>query len=189
MSRLQIAIIVETMNAYGQGIVQGICDFLREQSPCTLFYEERTLDSPPPKWLKTWKGDGIIVRDRSGESCKIALKTGAAVVDLSERRAPGVPTVISDHAACSRLAAEHLKQCGFKHFAFLGIQGRPFSELRCAAFAEIVGDNCYVYNLSDQERAPASWDADNSNLAQWQGVRTFFSLFSGFFQRSVYQFH
>ena len=166
MKRFQIAIIVETMNEYGRGIIRGICRALKEYPTCTIFYEERTLDSSPPSWLSRWKGDGIIVRDRSGESCQIALKTPAKIVDLSERRHPGIPTVISDHAACSVLAATYLKDRGFYNFGFVGIKSRPFSEKRRDAFLQEVGE-CSVFELPNDELAFSSWGADHSRLIQW----------------------
>jgi LacI family transcriptional regulator len=96
----------------------------------------------------------------------MALATGAKVVDLSERRHPGVPTIFSDHTACSRLAAEHLFQRGFIHFAFVGIKGRPFSEKRRDAFVKAVG-NAHLFELQDDEQAFASWGNDYSDLTDW----------------------
>lgn len=162
----KIAVIIETMNTYGQGMIRGICRNLENRPQCTLFYEERTLDSPPPVWLKTWKGDGIIVRDRTGRSCRLALKTGAKVVDLSERRHPGVPTVLSDHAACARLAAEHLLERGFAHFGFVGLKGRPFSDKRRDAFVKALG-HVHLFEQRDEERAFVSWGSDYSDLTGW----------------------
>lgn len=163
----KIAVIVETMNVYGQGIIRGICRYLGEHPECTLFYEERTLESPPPSWLTRWKGDGIIVRDRTGKSCNIALKTGAKVIDLSEHRRPKIPTVYSDHAACSRLAAEHFMRRGFTHFGFVGIKGRPFSQKRRDAFVRAIGEDVHLFELQDDERAFASWGNDYSILTEW----------------------
>ena len=166
MQRKQVAIIIETMNAYGQGIIRGIWRSLQEHSPCTIFYEERTLDTPPPVWLKNWEGDGIIVRDRSGKSCRLAMKTNAKVVDLSEKRHPGVPTVLTDHALCSELAAEHLKSCRLNEFAFVGIKNRPFSDKRRDAFIKAV-ECCHVFELRDNEQALSSWGADDSRFIRW----------------------
>lgn len=162
----KIAIIIETINSYGQGIVRGIYRFLKSYPGQTLFFEERTLDSPPPAWLADWQGDGIIVRDKNGKSCDLALRTGAKIVDLSECRHPGIPTVYSNYTECSRLAAEHLLQRGLSHFAFVGIKGRPFSQKRCDAFLRAVGD-ADVFEIQDNELAFASWGNDYSKLIDW----------------------
>ena len=166
MKRKQVAIIVETMNAYGQGIIRGIWRALQEHPSSVIFYEERTLDTPPPIWLKNWKGDGIIVRDRSGKSCRLALQTHAKVVDLGENRHFGIPTVLTDHAACSRLAAGHLKSCGLRNFAFVGIKNRPFSDKRRDAFLQEV-DHCHVFELKDNEHALSSWGTNHSAFIRW----------------------
>ena len=161
-----IAVIIETMNTYGRGLIRGICRYLNECPSCILYYEERTLDSPPPVWLKKWQGDGIIVRDRTGKSCNIALKTGAKVVDLSEHRCPGVPTVYSDHAACSQLAAKHFLDRGFANFGYLGIKGRPFSDKQRDAFIDALG-NVHVFEQNNDDHTFASWGSDYSALTDW----------------------
>lgn len=162
----KIAIIIETINTYGQGVVRGIYRYMNEQPGQTLFFEERTLDSPPPAWLADWRGDGIIVRDRNGRSCEIALRTGAKVVDLSECRHPGIPTVYSDYTECSRLAAEHLFRRGLTNFAFVGIKDRPFSQKRGDAFIQAVG-HAETFEIQDEELAFASWGNDYSRLTEW----------------------
>lgn len=162
----QIAILIETINSYGRGIVRGIYRYINDQPANTLFFEERTLDSPPPAWLNRWRGNGIIVRDRTGECCRTALKTGAKIVDLSERRHPGVPTVFSDYVGCSNMAAKHLMERGFAHFGYVGIRDRPFSERRRDAFVRAVGEAA-VFDLHGDERTFPSWGSDYTALIDW----------------------
>jgi LacI family transcriptional regulator len=97
----------------------------------------------------------------------LAIQTKAKVVDLSENRHFGVPTVLTDHAACSRLAADHLKSCGLRNFAFVGIKNRPFSDRRRDAFLHEVAANCQVFELQDNEHALSSWGADHSAFIRW----------------------
>ncbi|MCL2346830.1 MAG: DNA-binding transcriptional regulator [Planctomycetaceae bacterium] len=166
MNRLQIAVIVETINSYGRGLVLGICRFLQAHPETTIYFEERTLDSPPPTWLKHWRGDGIIVRDRSGESCRLALGTNARVVDLGEHRRSGVPTIYSDYESSAILAANHLKERGFMHFGFVGMKGRPFSERRKSAFIREVGE-CSVFDFQENSGTFSSWGTDDKELIAW----------------------
>ncbi len=163
-----VAILVETANAYSRGIVEGISRYIFENGPWNIYYEERALDSPSPTWLKTWHGDGIIVRSRNPKLTQLALQTGASVVDLGENRIPGVPTIYPDYDGCSRLAVEHLKQREFRHFAYLGIAGRNFSQRRMAAFKNYARDSESVSVLEMAQRdLTKSPFQTNHGLGDW----------------------
>ena len=165
--RYKVAFIVETANIYGQGLMVGVSQYIKEHGPWIVHYEERSLDSSPPRWLSKWDGDGIIIRDRSGESCKLALQTEAAVVDLSENRQPGIPTVISDHRMTSELAAKHLLDIGFTNFAFVSLRQRPFSNVRKEAFREFIKQDCPVYELRDINGTIFSDSKERKQFGNW----------------------
>lgn len=165
--RFRVAFIVETANIYGQGIMLGVSQYVKEYGPWTIYYEERSLDSAPPHWLSNWEGDGIILRDRSGESCKLALRKNAAIVDLSENRRPGVPTVISDHKMTSQLAAKHLLDIGFTNFAFVSLRQRPFSDIRKEAFREYLGKDCPFFELRDSNGTIFSDATTQTQFRKW----------------------
>ena len=76
---------------------------------------------PGAPWLERWDGDGIIARASTPQSARKLLKTGVPTVDLNDQvRGLGLPQIHSDHAAIARLAAEHLMDRGFRHFAYFG---------------------------------------------------------------------
>lgn len=151
MEDFKVAVLVESANAYSRGLLQGIAQYLWENGPWNIYYEERALDSPTPLWLKDWKGDGIIVRSQTPVVTKAAVATGAKVVDLSETRLPGLPTIYHDYAASSRLAAEHLKEHFYQNFGYVGIRGRYFSRVRQSAFCEILNGNVSVLELEPED--------------------------------------
>ncbi|MDO5554045.1 MAG: DNA-binding transcriptional regulator [Planctomycetia bacterium] len=165
--RKNIAVIVETMNSYGRGILTGICRYVQEQGNWTVQYTERLLESQPPIWLSDWEGDGIIVRDRTGTSCKLAMEMGVKVVDLSEVRHPNIPTVYSDHNMSAEMAADYFLERQFENFAYVGIQGRPFSEKRRDAFLRKTGPNCQVFDLENDPEGQASWLGDHPRFLEW----------------------
>lgn len=164
--RYEVAILVDTANAYSQGIMRGIANYIWENGPWDVYYEERALDSRIPSWLDTWHGDGIIIRSKTREAAKKALKTGAKVVDLGESRTENLPTIYPDYAASARLAAEHLKAHQFKNFAYVGISGRNFSKQRWQAFHTYVDSPCYAYHLK-QNNVNYAWNHPMGPFCKW----------------------
>ena len=97
---------------------------MREHGPWTVYIEQRSLQDPAPPWLERWAGDGIIARASTPQSARKLIKTGVPTVDLNDQvRGLGLPQIHSDHAAIARLAAEHLIERGFRHFAYFGFPG------------------------------------------------------------------
>lgn len=166
--RYNVAILTEAANSYSQGITTGIANYISEQGNWNISYEERALDSPSPAWLKSWKGDGIIVRSKDPKVALMAVRTGAKVVDLGENRLPGLPTVYPDYAGVANLAAEHFKARQLKRFAYVGIEDRQFSEKRKSAFIKALGasENVHLFDL-EQDGISASAFLPDSKLGKW----------------------
>ena len=58
----QVLLLIETSRAYGRGLVEGIARYAEEHGPWSIYFDERGLRDPLPRWLKNWHGDGIISR-------------------------------------------------------------------------------------------------------------------------------
>ena len=59
-----------------------------------------------------------------------------------------MPCVLTDNVAAARLCFEHLKERGFRHFAFCGFNGADYSDERREGFVDLVqaaGLPCHVY--------------------------------------------
>ncbi len=97
------------------------------------------LQDPAPPWLERWEGDGIIARASTPRSARKLLETGVPTVDLNDQvRGLGLPQIHSDHAAIARLAAEHLMDRGFRHFAYFGFPVFEWSVRRQESFTKHV---------------------------------------------------
>ena len=128
-------LIVETSTAYGRAILSGISQYVREHGPWTIYIEQRSLQDPAPPWLERWEGDGIIARASTPQSARKLAKTGVPTVDLNDQvRGLGLPQIHSDHAAIARLAADHLIDRGFRHFAYFGFPVFEWSVRRQESF-------------------------------------------------------
>ncbi len=162
----EVAILVESINSYGQGLLKGISSYILEHGPWSVYYEERSPNAPPPHWLTKWNGDGIIVRDQTGECVRVAMQTNAKVVDLGEKRQPGLPTIYPDYAAAAEMGAEHLLERGFENFGYIGIKGRHFSTARRDAFIQAVGPGCKIFEL-EQSQVTTPWKMTDDALSLW----------------------
>jgi LacI family transcriptional regulator len=169
-----VALIVETSTAYGRAILSGISQYVREHGPWTVYIEQRSLQDPAPPWLERWEGDGIIARASTPKSARNLLKTGVPTVDLNDQvRGLGLPQIHSDHAAIARLAAEHLMERGFRHFAYFGFPVVEWSVRRHEAFtAHVVAAGHQIHEGLPDRRVSwshqqASWEDEIEGVAQW----------------------
>jgi LacI family transcriptional regulator len=169
-----VALIVETSTAYGRAILSGISQYVREHGPWTVYIEQRSLQDPAPPWLERWKGDGIIARASTPRSARKLLKSGVPTIDLNDQvRGLGLPQIHSDHSAIARLAAEHLMDRGFRHFAYFGFPVFEWSVRRRDAFkahvqaaGHRVHDGLPVRRVSWSHQQ-ASWEDEIDGVARW----------------------
>ncbi len=117
----QVALLIETSNAYARGLLRGIVAYLREHRPWSLHLAEHGRGDLPPRWLKRWQGDGIIARIETPAMARALAKLRAPIVDVSAARLlPDLPWFETDDASFAQLGFEHLRERGFTRFAFCG---------------------------------------------------------------------
>ena len=148
--RPRVALLVESSRGYGRGLLWGVAKFVREHDPWSVFFQDLNLCDVTPGWLKSWKGDGIISRLENNDVGGVIRQLKLPVVYLRRaENAGGMPTILTDNAAVSRVCFEHLKERGFQHFAFCGFNGADYSDERRDPFVEFVqqaGLSCHVYS-------------------------------------------
>ncbi len=143
----KVAVFVETSRAYGRALCEGIADFAQANGHWIFkgggeSWEEGLREI-------AGKADGVIARIPNAKMAKAFARLRIPVVDLYRwREYPAISSVDADHAAIGRMAAEWFVERRFKNFAFCGYTGAPFSDLRGAAFKEVVetrGHTCSIY--------------------------------------------
>ena len=166
VKRQRVALLVESSRAYGRGILSGAARFVREHDNWSVFFQDLNLCDSTPEWLKTWKGDGIISRLENDDILSVIRRLKVPVVYL---RRVGVPTnapqILTNNPEVSRLCFEHLRERGFRHFAYCGFNGADYSEERKEMFVSLVeqaGLRCHVY-----QGRPRPTRADT---AQYEGL-------------------
>jgi LacI family transcriptional regulator len=174
--RRRVALLIESSRAYGRGLLRGISKYVREHESWAISFEEWSWGQVPAS-LADWKCDGLIARietrDLAEAICRLHIPTvdvRGSVPDL------GLPLIDTDDQAVAALAAEHLWERGFRHFAFCGFVGANYSDKRSHWFQERVrqlGGDCSDY-LPPQP-APAADTIEiekrelhfESDLARW----------------------
>ena len=148
--RRQVALLIDSSRAYGRGLLLGIAKFLREHRGWTLQTEERRWTDATPAWLRDWKGDGIIAWVEGAKLAGMIRRLGVPAVDVrGSSTNSGLPLIDTENQAVAHLAAEHLLQRGFRHYAFCGFVGANYSDKRSHWFQEYLarkGFSCAVYD-------------------------------------------
>ncbi|MHC5538559.1 XylR family transcriptional regulator [Singulisphaera rosea] len=169
-----VVLIIETSTAYGRALIGGVSQYVREYGPWTIYLEQRSLQDQAPPWLDRWDGDGIISRASTPKSAAKVLKTGIPTVDLNDQvRDLGLPQIHSDHAAIARMAAQHLIERGFRHFAYFGFPVFEWSVRRRDAFAACV--EAAGHQFHERKSVPrvswghqqTSWEDEIEGVAKW----------------------
>lgn len=166
-----VAVLIETSRSYGRGLLRGVRRYLAEYGPWSVFMELRALDSPPPLWLKSWRGAGILTRTGTRAMADAVRRVGVPVVELrSPRLNAGAPWVGVDNRAMGKIVADHLMQRGFRHFGVCEIGTEIYFDERRVNFTQTVtraGFVCDAYHAKGQPEKPAQWEKHQDDLAAW----------------------
>lgn len=169
--RKTIALLVETSNDYARGLLHGIVSYVREHRPWSTYLAEHGRGDAPPIWLAGWQGDGIIARVENARIAKAVRATRLPLVDLSAANlVPGVPWVETDDKLIAAAAFEHLRERGFRHFAFCGDDRYNWSQWRGHAFCALarqLGSTPSVLSRGRSRRAGEGWADEMARLAKW----------------------
>lgn len=166
-----VALLIETSRAYGRSILQGVVRYLHGHGPWSIYIQPHGLESPPPRWLKGWHGDGILARINDRRMARAVRQTGLPAVDLRFTVPDlGLPAVGIDNQAVVRLAYQHLSDCGFRHVGFCGLpRGRSvWMDLRSDLFCDLAradGRPCHVFE--SPARKAATWEEEQEAIAAW----------------------
>ncbi len=137
----KVALLIETARGYGRQMLRGIARYAHLHGPWGFYVTPGDFEQALPK-MRQWGGTGIIARIETPRVARAILDSGlpAIALDLSEDQLrPKTPLsklseVASDSVGAARMAAEHLLERGFDHFAFVGAGDRVWSERRQQGF-------------------------------------------------------
>ena len=166
-----VAVLIDTGSGWGRLVIRGITSYMRKYGPWYLWVETRG-HRAPIRLPTGWHGQGIIARVADPAMARHVAATGLPVVNISSVPLSGVnlPRVMPDLRASARLAAEHLLDRGFRHFAYCGPQSRSYLAYHRKSFAETlaeVGYECLIYQPSRGAGATAPWHVQQQDMIDW----------------------
>jgi LacI family transcriptional regulator len=169
--RPEVALLIETSNAYARGLLRGIRGYIREHRSWSIYVGEHRRGEPAPHWLERWRGDGIIARIENAAIAEAVVASGIPAIDVSAaRHVPNLLYVETDDAAIARLAADHLLERGFRHFGYCGDPRFNWSNWRAEQFQrriEEAGFDCHLYQPSPNRRGTTPWDRERADIGAW----------------------
>jgi LacI family transcriptional regulator len=176
-SRLkQVAVIYDAKLRYDVKIIEGVAAYVREVNDWDIFIEESALQNQKLPNLGAWKGDGILADFDDPTVARAVMRSGVTAVGFGGgygwyEAASRVPYYYTNNAAIAELAADHLLQRGFRHFAFCGYHRTPingWSDERAQSFSgriHAAGFQCQHYR--GPKHATRDWPAFRDSLARW----------------------
>ena len=171
MRHPQVALLIETSNAYARGLLEGVTAYLREHRSWSIYLSEHGRGHSVPAWLRGWKGQGIIARIENRRIARAVVDCGLPTVDLSAARLlPNLPWVETDNEAIARLGLEHLRDRGFRNIGFCGLTNYNWSIWRCEHFqrlAKEAGLTCSAHMVRARGDRAADWSAEQTEMARW----------------------
>jgi len=164
----RVILLIESSRAAGRALLSGIANYARHHGPWVFFWTAGGLQ-------KAWAGnhsldaDGVILRDVELVEEVLARGIPAVIVGHSRSEVPGAANVITDSEAISRMAAEHLINCGFRHFAFCGLLDCSWAQLRQECFIKFIRKAGYATDsfAVRAEVTGSPWRTERASIAKW----------------------
>jgi len=168
-----VVLLIETASVHARHILSGVARYLNEHRPWSLFVLEYSgLDESLPRWLRDWRGDGLICRfhltPRAVERLR-SLQVPAVNLDDFPSN-PWLPLICSDDMTIGRLAAEHLRQRCFRHFAFCGFTELEWSRKRREGFRRALNRGEFftgAYESAWGGWRSRSWEREQEDIEHW----------------------
>ncbi|MCG8583846.1 MAG: XylR family transcriptional regulator [Pirellulales bacterium] len=176
-TRPKIALLIESSRSYGRGLLRGIASYTRTHGSWSIYHHERSLGDDAPAWLKSWNGDGVIVRADSLRIVEQIRDLNLPTIDLRGRfQLVDIPLIETNDQVVVHLAVEHLLERGFRQFAFCGIPGMNYSDRRLSFLVERLDELQLVPKVFGGTKAADSQDTssieemgmlDQKAIGQW----------------------
>lgn len=168
----RVALLIETSRSYGRDLLLGIAKYVRIHGSWSIEFEEGDPCEVIPEWFARWTGDGIIARVKTPTLARAIARKRILAVDLYGGLSNiKMPTMRSNELAVGRMAAEHLIERGFRHFAFCGYNGTDWSDRRRVGFEQTIakqGFPCQVFQnpLPRSERSVSEYEEHGPKYEQ-----------------------
>lgn len=171
-SNARVVLLVETARVFGRELLQGVAQYSHDRGPWSFHISPGDYQQVVPK-MREWRGTGIIARIPDAKTAEQVLAArvptitiGMSYLGLGDE---GIADIYPDENAVAQLAADHLLDRAFRHFAYVGSPDRGWCRQRQAAFRKYLnglGIEPIIYQSpgSAQQR---KWEHEQGVLAEW----------------------
>jgi LacI family transcriptional regulator len=151
--------------------LKGVARFERTHRVWDAVHDDQAMSQSDLGCLRSKRWQGVINRHTTPEFAEACRELNLPLVDLNDTpKIPGVPKIRPDNRQVGRVAAEHLIERGFQHFAYDGVTD-PWSLERQEGFVEALhqaGHSCIVRQTPYPGDKSLLWNADQvDGLAEW----------------------
>jgi LacI family transcriptional regulator len=170
----RVALTIENSRAFGRELIRGIVRYSRLHGPWMfyrpdMFYVAQEGEPSRLDPLRQWGPQGIISRDPKNleelEKWGVPLFVAIAMEPPSAKR----NNVVTNDDAIGRMAAEHLLERGFRHFAYCGFDNIYWSYQRGGGFIARIAEAGFKTILYKQPKSRRNrlWFREKPILAEW----------------------
>ena len=164
-------VLIDSARAYERALLSGIARYSQLHGPWIFFHKPPFWETRPRKSLiaELRTVDGIILIECSYLPEILKLRVPVIVSNYATERISGLPNIVSDHRAIGRMAADHLIERGFRHFAFCGYGDYFWSNQRGEGFQQRVQEAGYNVHRYDPSgiRKRILWKKEQQFLMEW----------------------
>jgi LacI family transcriptional regulator len=165
-----VAVLLDTAVGWSRNVIRGIAAYARNHGTWNLWLTACGREIPPCL-PKGWEGQGVIARVYHPAMVKELSKLRIPVVNVSSLILPGPEfhRVTSDLTDSGRLAAEHLRNCGLRNFAYCGVRGHTNVKTHYLSFLEDLkqkGFSC-SFHVALSPKSQSGVSGRERDLGQW----------------------
>lgn len=172
----KVALLVETSRSFGRDLLCGISRYAQLHGPWNFHIKAGDFEQALPK-MKQWGGTGIIARIPNERVAKAILEANLPTIALGltdEQMLPGSPLAAfselsSDAVEVATMAANHLMERRFRHFAYVGVEDRAWSKRREREFTLQIRKAGFEPHIYPQPPKPADrvWEKEQALIVKW----------------------
>jgi LacI family transcriptional regulator len=149
---IRVGLVFDYNLSYPRGVLRGIKQFVQTRPHWTLMHLDT--DRLSVRELRTMRPAGMIALVVYDHLAAALQSTRRPVVNVANVLPDlGFPRVSTDHRKVAWLAVEHLRECGLRHFGFVGHPHHLYSLEREAGFREALAST--GFSLSCYHERPA----------------------------------
>ncbi|MGA2583498.1 MAG: substrate-binding domain-containing protein [Tepidisphaeraceae bacterium] len=156
-SNISVRLYADMVRAYSRGVLRGIANYAKLHGGWDFKFDSLA----DPDITVSFVNDdvrGIIIQIRRSDQAEQLLEARRPVVNVANVITPPapLPTVIPDDDAIGKMAAEYFLDRGFTNFAYCGLTGQRFSQMRGDGFSAALaktGHRCTMLERADNESA------------------------------------